>query len=288
MPNTPPVKNSLLLIDATNIFRRCYEAIQDSDPVVKAESAHKSAHRSFARAMHEHQPSHALAIWDHGGPTWRHDLFPAYKANRTPAPEAFVAQSAILREDLFQDLGLNSVSIRRVEADDVIASVALQWLAKTPLSPIILSKDKDLTQLHARGALVWDHFSGTPRDELWITEKMGVSPSQVTDFLALVGDPMDNVPGVQGIGPRTAVDLLSTYGTLDKVLANADDIPGATGNKIRMGKDLALLSRDLVALKEDVSVGLRWREIQMNRNAATPQPVPAPPQPYQSSLLPAP
>lgn len=257
----------LLLIDGLNIVRRVYEANPAPESPEKIEGVVRSAMGSFKRALKEHQPTHVLAPFDHGGNTWRHDLYPAYRQNRKPMPEILREALPGLKAKLHQDLGIPTVTVPGVEADDVIAAVYACWAKHYPAkSATVLSTDKDLTALVELGAIVYDHFNGETRDAAWIAKKMGVKPAQVQDFLALMGDSVDGVPGVPGVGPKTAQDWLAAYPTLTDLLHA--DLPGKKFATLKEQADLAVLSRQLIAFKTDFTLGLTFKDLRL----AKPEP----------------
>jgi len=249
--------NKLLAIDGLNILRRVYEANPEPDLQQKAETAIRNAMASFRRLLATHAPTHVLPAFDHGGPTWRHALHPGYRAGHAPMPAALhdclPAFFAML-----EDLGLHVVSVPGVEADDMIATGVLRWLAEGRGEAIVASTDKELHALIADGALLWDHFKGEWHDAAWVEAKFGVTPAQLGDYLALTGNASDGIPGVSKIGPRKAAQLLGSYGTLDGVMAGAGILKDALGEKLRREKEQAYLSRRLVQLKSDVTLGVSW------------------------------
>jgi 5'-3' exonuclease len=252
--------NKLLAIDGLNILRRVFEANPDPDPRQKADAALRNALASFRRLLYDHAPTHVLPAFDAGGHTWRHDLYPAYRADRAPMPPE-------LRERLPEffgmlgNIGLHVVSVPGVEADDVIATAVVRWLSEGRGEAIVASTDKDLHVLIEHGALVWDHFKSEWHDAVWVKAKFGVTPAQLVDYLALTGDSADGVPGVSKIGSKKAAQLLSAYGTLDRVMAGAGILMDALGAKLRREKAQAYLSRDLVTLKTDVTLGVTWKTL---------------------------
>jgi 5'-3' exonuclease len=252
--------NKLLAIDGLNILRRVFEANQEPDLQTKADTALRNTLASFRRLLFDHGPTHVLPAFDAGGHTWRHDLYPDYRAGRTPMP-------AELRERLpdffamLADIGLHVVSVPGVEADDVIATGVLRWLAEGRGEAIVASTDKDLHVLIEHGALIWDHFKGAWHDAAWVEAKFGVTPAQLVDYLALTGDATDGVPGVSKIGGKTAAQLLRTYGTLDRVMGGAGILKDTFGEKLRRDKKQAYLSRELVTLKTDVTLGVTWKTL---------------------------
>jgi protein Xni len=247
----------LLAIDGLNIVRRVYEASPEDDSDDKAQIALRHALSSFRKLLGAHAPSHVLAAFDHGGPTWRHALYPRYREQRAPMPDPLRAALP----DFFArlgELGLHVLSLPEVEADDVIATAVLRWLADGRGEAVIASTDKDLHCLIEQGALVWDHFKGEWHDAAWVQNKFGVAPSQLTDLLALMGDVTDGVPGVSKIGMKTAAKLLAAYGDLDAVMAGAGILKTPIGERLRAEREVLALSRQLVRLKTDVRLGVTW------------------------------
>ena len=234
--------------------RRVYEANQEEDQNVKAELALGHSLSSFRRLLANHQPTHVLAAFDFGGPTWRHELYTRYRERREAMPVA-------LRDGLpgFYDrlsaLGLKVVSIPQVEADDVIGTAVLRWLGEGRGDAVVASTDKDLHVLIAQGASLWDHFKGEWHDSAWVEKKFGVPPAMLVDLFALMGDVADSIPGVSKI----AAKLLRAYGSLDAVMAGAGILKGPLGERLRKEKDIAYLSRRLVQLKTDVRMGVTWK-----------------------------
>lgn len=253
----------LLVIDGMNILRRCYEANPAPDSEEKAKGAARSAFSSFRRALVEHKPTHAVAPFDHGGATWRHALYPLYKEKRKPMPEVLRDEIPAFRQRLTEELGLVTLCPEGVEADDVIGAVTQKWIQSKNTSCIALSTDKDIAQLIAQGVRVRDHFKPEWRDDAWVRAKFGVPAELLGDMLALIGDTSDGVPGVEDVGPKTAAKWLLKYGNLDAVLAAAPEITGKVGERLRAQADQARLSRQLVAFKTDMTLGITWNGIQV-------------------------
>ena len=252
--------SKLLAIDGLNILRRVFEANPDPDATQKAEAASRNALSSFRRLLADHAPTHVLPAFDAGGHTWRHELYPAYRANRAPMPVELRDRLPEFFEAL-ESLGLHVVSLPGVEADDVIATGVLRWLAEGRGDAIVATTDKDLHVLIEHGALMWDHFKGEWHDAAWVEAKFGVTPAQLPDFLALMGDATDGVPGVSRIGGKKAAQLLRAYGSLDAVMAGAGILKDRLGEQLRREKKQAYLSRALVQLKTDVTLGVTWRTL---------------------------
>lgn len=247
----------LLAIDGLNIVRRVYEASPDEDSAQKAETALRHALSSLRNLLAAHQPSHVLAAFDYGGPTWRHAIYPRYREQRAPMPsflrDALPGLYARLAEE-----GVQVLMLPEVEADDVIGTGVMRWLSEGRGEAIVATTDKDLHGLIAHGALVWDHFKGEWHDDAWVRAKFGVAPELLVDLLALMGDVTDGVPGVSKIGMKTAAKLLNAYGDLDAVMAGAGILKTPIGERLRAERDILYLSRQLVQLKTDVRLGVTW------------------------------
>lgn len=252
----------LLLIDGLNIIRRNYEANMAPDNPEKAAHALRSATGTIRRGLMEHQPTHTLMLFDAGGRNWRHELFPAYKKDRKPMQEPLAAALPAFKESL-RERGLAIAEHPGFEADDSFGSVAYSALNDRLDAVVIgLSTDKDMACLAQYGARIRDPFNDVWRDAQWCLGRFGIGPHQLQDWLALVGDKVDGVPGVEGIGEKTATELLRAYGSLEKVLEAAVDIPGKKGLRLREQADQARLSRQLIALRLDLYPdGLDWDEM---------------------------
>ncbi|MDB5842642.1 MAG: 5-3 exonuclease [Herminiimonas sp.] len=258
--------SKLLAIDGFHILRRVFEANPETDPGQKAEAAIRNTLSSFRRLLSSHAPTHVLPAFDAGGHTWRHDLYPAYRAGRAPIPTEL---SDRLPEffGMLENMGLHVVSVPGVGAGDVIATSVLRWLSEGRGEAIVASTDKDLHVLVEHGARVWDHFKSEWHDAAWVEAKFGVSPAQLAEYLALTGEAADGVPGVTNIGRKKAAQLLRAYGTLDGVMAGAGILKDALGEKLRREKAQAYLSRELVSLKTDATLGVTWKMLAFTPDA---------------------
>jgi len=247
----------LLAIDGLNIVRRVYEASPEEDSAEKADTALRNALSSFRKMLAAHSPTHVLAAFDFGGPTWRHALYPRYREQRAPMP-SFLREALPGFHEKLAGEGLHVLMLPEVEADDVIGTGLMRWLAEGKGEAIVASTDKDLHGLIAHGALVWDHFKGEWHDDAWVRNKFGVAPELLVDLLALMGDVTDGVPGVSKVGMKTAAKLLNAYGNLDAVMAGAGILKTPIGERLRAERDTLYLSRQLVELKTDVRLGVTW------------------------------
>ena len=181
--------DKLLAIDGLNIVRRVYEASPEPDSDLKASIALRHALSSFRNLLEAHAPTHVLAAFDYGGPTWRHALYPALpRRARADAARSCARRCPEFHERLREGRPARGVAFPSVEADDVIATGVLRWLAEGRGDAIVATTDKDLHCLIAHGALVWDHFKGEWHDDAWVRNKFGVAPERLHDLLALMGD----------------------------------------------------------------------------------------------------
>ncbi len=248
----------LLAIDGMHIVRRIYEANDEPEAAARAEAALRHALPSFRRLLATQQPTHVLCAFDFGGHTWRHALHADYRIKHGPLPEELRERLPAFCRQL-EAAGVTIAAVPEVAARDMIATVVLRWLDEGRGDAVIASTDKDLHGLIAQGALVWDHFKGEWHDRAWIENKFGVPPELLPDLLALAGEPADNIPGVSKVGAKTAAKLLQNYGSLDKVLAGAGILMNPLGERLRKERDALELSRQLVALKTDVRLGVTWK-----------------------------
>ncbi|MCC7073095.1 MAG: hypothetical protein IT383_17365, partial [Deltaproteobacteria bacterium] len=213
------------------------------------------------KVLKEHAPEHIAIAFDPGGKNFRHEMYPEYKANRSAPPEELPPQIPLIHE-LVDALGIAKVVVPGFEADDVIGTLARQAEARG-FDVVIITGDKDLMQLVDEHTSLIDELrmqkghsdSAVIRREQVIA-KFGVPPERVIDVLALAGDASDNVPGVRGIGEKTATELVSQWGELESVLAHADDIKQPSRReKLKADAEAARLSKRLVTIRDDVPVG---------------------------------
>jgi 5'-3' exonuclease len=250
---------TLLLVDALNLIRRVYAAQAGEDGPERAEGARISSTQSLRRALRQCAPTHAACVFDGDGPSWRHGLDPHYKEGHAPMPEA-------LREALdgyrqgFREIGVESLGFPGLEADDVIATMAVK-AAAAGATAIVLSTDKIFAELLPVGVRVRDHFRGREIDRAAVEAKFGVRPEQLADYLALAGDRGNNIPGVPGIGRKTAAGLLERFATLEEALGSAAKVEGRPGELLREHAETARLCRRLVALRTELELGVNLREL---------------------------
>jgi protein Xni len=248
----------VLLIDGLNLIRRVHAGVPErGDSDEYKNSVEEACIASLRRALRQHHPSHVLCVLDGEGPSWRSALFPDYKKSRQPMPDKLRIWITQIVER-FDNEGVGTVIVSGVEADDLIASIALK-IVEAGGRVTVLSTDKSFCQLLSIGISVYDHFSGQERDHRYVQERYGVEPDQLVDLFALAGDSSLDIPGIRGIGVRTAAKLLRDYRGLEDVFAAADGISGSLGSKIMYGKEAARLAYRLVALCGDASVGVNLK-----------------------------
>ena len=243
----------LVLIDGSSYLFRAFHALP---PLTNAGGEPTGALFgvvNMLRASLKEKPDYVAFVLDASGPTFRDELYPDYKANRPPMPEELRAQvEPMIR--IVQALGFPLLRVEGVEADDVIGTLALQGAAQG-MEVTISTSDKDFAQLVRPGVALVNTMSGSRLDSTEaVVEKFGVRPEQIVDFLALMGDAVDNVPGVEKCGPKTAAKWLAEYGTLGAIIDRADEIKGKIGDNLRAALPRLPLNRDLVTIKTDVAL----------------------------------
>ena len=204
------------------------------------------------RMLDEYDPEHMVVVFDAKGKTFRHDMYEDYKANRPPMPDELRMQLQPTK-DLIKAMGIPMLEIPHVEADDVIGTLVKKAEA-LGIETLVSTSDKDLAQLVSDHVTLVNTMSDYVMDEAGVMEKFGVRPDQIIDYLALIGDSSDNIPGVNKVGPKTAVKWLQEYETVDNIIAHADDFKGKVGEYLREGIEQLKLSRELVVIKKDCDV----------------------------------
>ncbi len=251
----------LFLLDGTALAYRSYFAFV-RNPLINSKGIHTSAVFGFTntlmKILKEEKPEYIACAFDTSAPTFRHKRFPQYKATREKMPEELVAQLPLIRETV-ESFSIPIIEVEGYEADDVMGTLGLT-AARERMKVYLVTGDKDFTQLVSPSLLMYSPGrSGEAEiiDENAVMEKWGVRPEQMTDLLGLTGDTSDNVPGIPGIGPKTALELLKQFGSLSGVIANAGRIERASvRQKVEAYADQALLSQELVTIDTRVNVGI--------------------------------
>ena len=244
----------LTLIDGSGFIFRAYHALP---PMNRADGTPVNAVYGFTtmimKLIEDEEPDHIAVIFDKGRKTFRNDIYADYKANRPPPPDDLIPQFAIIR-DATRAMGLASVDMEGFEADDLIATYT-RLAREAGIQVTIVSSDKDLMQLVGPGVSMRDPMSNRLIGPAEVEDKFGVGPDRVIDVQALAGDSTDNVPGVPGIGVKTAALLIRKYGDLDTLLARAGEIKQPKRRQALLEQaDSARMSRDLVTLRDDLEV----------------------------------
>ena len=276
-------KNHLYLVDGSAYIFRAYHRLPPlTDPQgtpVGAVYGYTTMLWKLAEDLHKADgPTHLAVVLDKAGTSFRNEIYDQYKANRPPAPEDLVPQFPLIR-DATRAFSLPMIEEENVEADDMIASYAREATARG-WDVTIVSSDKDLMQLIGRDGAggghvdMLDTMKNVRIDEAEVAEKFGVTPDLVGDVLALMGDTADNVPGIRGIGPKTATKLIQDHGTLEQALAAAPEMkPGKLRDSLIEQADMARLSRVLVQLKEDCPLPIPLDDFKLD--AIPPEPLAA-------------
>ncbi len=238
--------NTFLIIDGLNLVRRIHAAQPNENDISGLDKRVSSACLKLLKC---HQPTHAAIVWDGNETSWRKTLFNDYKKGLKPMPEALSHYLPELKGKL-AEIDINSLDAES-EADDVIATLATK-LTISGGQAIIVSTDKGFTQLNHPQIKRWDHFN---QSYLTIEErenKLGVQHSQFIDYLALAGDSGNKIPGVPGIGPKSAVELLKIFRSLANIYNSIDKVGAKQAKKLEAGKQMARLSYKLVQLQTDM------------------------------------
>ena len=251
-PHETP-KQRLLLVDISSYFYRAFHAMPDfRSPTGEPTGAIFGVANMLNKLRDEYPADYSACVFDPRGKTFRDDLYPEYKANREKMPEDLGKQIAPIRE-VAEALGWPCIEVAGMEADDVIGTLTKHAVARG-VDTIISTGDKDLAQLIEDGVLWYNTMSNEKLGVAGITEKFGVPPNRIIDYLALMGDTVDNVPGVEKVGPKTAAKWIAEYGSLDGVMANAANIKGVVGENLRKALDWLPTGRVLVTVKCDVAL----------------------------------
>ncbi len=251
----PALPDRLLLIDGSSFLYRAFHALPDLRTRTGLPTGALTGMVNMLRRVRAEWPARYVAcIFDPRGPTFRDAIYSEYKANRASMPEDLAAQVPAIFEAV-KALGWPFIVIDGVEADDVIGTLAVQ-ASERNLPTVVVTGDKDLTQLVNDHVVLIDTMSrdGGPAkvsDRAAVIEKFGVPPERIVDYLSLVGDTSDNVPGVEKVGPKTAAKWLNQYGSLDAVIAAANEITGVVGENLRKALDWIPTAKQLVTVKTD-------------------------------------
>ncbi len=251
---------TLLLVDGSSYLYRAFHAMPDlRSPQGEPTGAIYGVLNMLRKLRADFPADYSACVFDAKGKTFRDDWYPEYKAHRPPMPDDLRLQIEPLHE-VVAAAGWNILMVDGVEADDVIGTLAQQAAAKG-VRCVVSTGDKDLTQLVNPHVTLVNTMSNEVLDEAGVLAKFGVEPVRIVDYLTLVGDAVDNVPGVAKCGPKTAVKWLTEYGTLDNLIAHADEVKGAVGDNLRAARDWLPQGRRLVTVKCDVQLSRKFDEL---------------------------
>lgn len=251
MVNIP--KAPFVLVDGSSYLFRAFHAL----PPLTNSKGHPTGAiygvvNMLRKLLQDYDPQLVAVVFDCKEKTFRHDMFPEYKANRTAMPAELAAQIQPLHE-VIRAMGLPLIAIPGVEADDVIGTLAIQ-ASKAGLFSVISTGDKDMAQLVNEQIILVNTMTGSVLDIDGVIKKFEVTPQQMIDYLSLIGDSVDNIPGVYKVGPKTAVKWLQTYNSLDQIVVHADQITGKVGENLRATIEKLPLYKELITIKTDVQL----------------------------------
>lgn len=243
----------LILVDGSSYLYRAYHAMP---PLTNSDGESTGTIygviNMLRKLIRDYQPEHMAVVFDAKGKTFRNDLYAEYKATRPPMPDDLREQIAPIHE-IVKAMGLPLLCVDDVEADDVIGTLAKQATA-AGIETVISTGDKDMAQLVSEHVTLVNTMNNSKTDIAAVQEKFGLTPQQIVDYLALMGDKVDNIPGVDSVGPKTATKLLQQYGSLQGVIEHADEVKGKLGEKLRAAVDALPLSYQLATIKMDVEL----------------------------------
>ncbi|PIV73663.1 MAG: DNA polymerase I, partial [Rhodocyclales bacterium CG17_big_fil_post_rev_8_21_14_2_50_68_7] len=251
---------TLLLVDASSYLYRAFHAMPDlRNRAGEPTGAIYGVLNMLRRLRADFKADYLGCVFDARGKTFRDELYPAYKAQRPPMPGDLACQIEVLHAAI-RALGWPLVSVAGVEADDVIGTLTRQ-AAQQGVESVVSTGDKDLAQLVGPRVTLINTMNNEKLDEAGVQAKFGVPPARIVDYLALVGDAVDNVPGVEGVGPKTAAKWIARYGSLDALLEHADDIHGAAGENLRRARDFLPTARRLLTVAAEVDLPVALEDL---------------------------
>jgi len=269
----------LILIDALNLIRRIY-AVQerpftqikqhDSDELSPSTqkqvlfNTQNTSVNALIKIINQHEPTHALAVFDSQQPCWRYQLFEGYKKGRKKMP-TYLADKLTDIQDAFMEQGVDSLTSEEDEADDLIATLAVK-MALHGQKVTIISTDKGFLPLLGPNIHLYDYFNRRYLDEEHVQNKFNVKSSQLIDFWTLTGDSTNKIEGVSGIGQVNAAKLLNEYGSLKSIL-NAKDMKESLAEKLTSSIEQMDLARKLLTLKQDIPLGFNLKDIRLTTSS---------------------
>ncbi|CAL7959825.1 DNA polymerase I [Gammaproteobacteria bacterium] len=253
-------QKTLVLIDGSSYLHRAFHAL----PALATSKGEPTGAvygvvNMIKKMINDYKPDYVAVVFDAKGKNFRHEIYPQYKATRPPMEKDLQVQIKPLHE-VIQALGLPLLMVEGVEADDVIGTLACA-AAKKGFAVLISTGDKDIAQMVDKNITLVNTMTNTTMDEKGVKEKFGVNPERMTDYLTLVGDTSDNIPGVSGVGPKTAVKWLEEYKTLENIIKHADEIKGKVGESLRSSLNQLPLIQELVTIKHDLQLNINFDDL---------------------------
>lgn len=243
----------LILVDGSSYLFRAYHALP---PLTNSRGEPTGAVygiiNMIRRLYKDYDPKYMAVVFDTKGTNFRHDMYPEYKANREAMPEELAVQIPFVH-DIIRAMGIPLIAVEGVEADDVIGTLARQASEKSHHT-LVSTGDKDFAQMVNDHVTLMNTMTNKFMDSKGVEEKFGVGPDRIIDYLALMGDTVDNVPGIPKVGPKTAAKWINEYGSLDEIVKNADHVKGKVGENLRSHLDQLALAKDLVTIRCDVDL----------------------------------
>ena len=252
----------LILVDGSSYLYRAFHAMPTlSNSRGEPTGAVYGVVNMLRKLIADHPSEHVAVVFDAPGKTFRDDLYAQYKANRESMPEELRAQIEPLH-NLIRALGIPLLCVPGVEADDVIGTLA-QQATQQGLNTLISTSDKDMAQLVNERVTLVNTMTDSYIDTQGVVDKFGVRAEQMVDYLTLIGDTSDNIPGVPSVGPKTAAKWLQSYGTLDALVSHADEIKGKVGDSLRASLGQLPLSHQLATIDCNVALDLRAKNLRI-------------------------
>jgi protein Xni len=265
----------LVLIDALNLIRRIY-AVQERPFVQTSHELSQKTQRqvlfntqnactkALENILQQLQPSHALAVFDSQQPCWRYKLYPDYKKGRKKMP-AHLADALCSIQDAFMEYSIDSLVSEEDEADDLIATLTTK-MSLHGQHVTIVSTDKGFLSLLNPNVRVYDYFNRRYLDEQYVKDKFDVTPTQLIDLWTLTGDSTNKIPGVSGVGQKTAANLLNQYGSINATL-KSDEVKPALKEKLKDSNEQISLSRKLLTFKQNIPLGFNLKDIRIENSS---------------------
>ncbi|MBM6550500.1 flap endonuclease Xni [Marinomonas ostreistagni] len=258
------MRQRLLLIDGLNLIRRLHAALEsEADATRRIERTQGLCVDAMAKLVQQFAPMYVAIVFDSPAKTWRHELFPEYKLGRAPMDDQLLEAMPDFAK-LFRFNGWPCLRLNGWEADDLVATLAYK-ASEHGIQSMIVSTDKGYTQLLTEpNILQYDYFAKQGYDVEWVEQKYGVRVAQLPDYWALVGDTTNHIPGVKGVGPKLATQVLAQADTLEQVYADLSRYTPRLQNLLSGHLEHCLFARQMVTLRTDVDIGIRLSQLKQS------------------------